>query len=48
MRHYWLWPAGMTRPKRARRAQLSLSTCVLEKTDHLSDTIYRYQHGKAM
>ncbi len=37
-------PAGMSAANRA--AGLGLSHVLLEKTDHLSDTIYRYQKGK--
>ncbi|MEI8154782.1 MAG: NAD(P)-binding domain-containing protein [Hyphomicrobiales bacterium] len=37
-------PAGMSAANRA--AALGLSHVLLEKTDHLSDTIYRYQKGK--
>ncbi|MBB4614421.1 Fe-S-cluster-containing hydrogenase component 2 [Novosphingobium taihuense] len=37
-------PAGMSAAGRA--AQLGLSHVLLEKTDHLSDTIYKYQKGK--
>ena len=37
-------PAGMSAAGRA--AQLGLSHILLEKTDHLSDTIYKYQKGK--
>lgn len=37
-------PAGMSAASRA--AQLGLSHVLLEKTDHLSDTIYKYQKGK--
>lgn len=37
-------PAGLSAAARA--AQLGLSHILLEKTDHLSDTIYRYQKGK--
>ncbi len=29
-----------------RAAELGLSHVLLEKTDHLSDTIYKYQKGK--
>ena len=37
-------PAGMSAAGRA--ARLGLSHVLLEKTDHLSDTIYKYQKGK--
>jgi CRP-like cAMP-binding protein/Fe-S-cluster-containing hydrogenase component 2/thioredoxin reductase len=37
-------PAGLSAAARA--AQLGLSHVLLEKTDHLSDTIYKYQKGK--
>jgi len=37
-------PAGMSAAGRA--AQLKLKHILLEKTDHLSDTIYKYQKGK--
>ncbi len=37
-------PAGLRAAARA--AQLGLSHVLLEKTDHLSDTIYKYQKGK--
>ncbi len=37
-------PAGMSAAGRA--AQLGMSHVLLEKTDHLSDTIYKYQKGK--
>lgn len=37
-------PAGMSAAGRA--AQLKLKHVLLEKTDHLSDTIYKYQKGK--
>ena len=37
-------PAGLSAAARA--AQLGLSHALLEKTDHLSDTIYKYQKGK--
>jgi len=37
-------PAGLSAAARA--AQLKLSHILLEKTDHLSDTIYKYQKGK--
>ena len=37
-------PAGMSAATRA--ATRGLSHILLEKTDHLSDTIYRYQKGK--
>jgi cGMP-dependent protein kinase 2 len=37
-------PAGLSAASRA--ARLSLSHILLEKTDHLSDTIYKYQKGK--
>lgn len=37
-------PAGMSAAGRA--AQLKLSHVLLEKTDHLSDTIFKYQKGK--
>ncbi|MFM9851687.1 MAG: cyclic nucleotide-binding domain-containing protein [Sphingomonadaceae bacterium] len=37
-------PAGLSAASRA--AQLGLSHILLEKTDHLSDTIYKYQKGK--
>ncbi|MEA3017166.1 MAG: hypothetical protein QOI38_1888 [Sphingomonadales bacterium] len=37
-------PAGLGAAARA--AQLGLSHVLLEKTDHLSDTIYKYQKGK--
>ncbi|MFM2370536.1 MAG: hypothetical protein RIS85_258, partial [Pseudomonadota bacterium] len=37
-------PAGMSAASRA--AQLGLSHALLEKTDHLSDTIFKYQKGK--
>ena len=37
-------PAGLSAASRA--AVLGLSHILLEKTDHLSDTIYRYQKGK--
>ncbi len=37
-------PAGMSAAGRA--AALGLSHVLLEKTDHLSDTIYKYQKGK--
>ena len=37
-------PAGLSAAARA--AQLKLSHVLLEKTDHLSDTIYKYQKGK--
>ena len=37
-------PAGLSAAGRA--AALGLSHVLLEKTDHLSDTIYKYQKGK--
>ncbi|MEY2884384.1 MAG: hypothetical protein RL490_2108, partial [Pseudomonadota bacterium] len=37
-------PAGLSAAAHA--AQLGLSHVLLEKTDHLSDTIYKYQKGK--
>ena len=37
-------PAGLSAAARA--AQLKLSHILLEKTDHLSDTIFKYQKGK--
>ena len=37
-------PAGLSAAGRA--AQLGLTHVLLEKTDHLSDTIYKYQKGK--
>ncbi|HEX5776387.1 MAG TPA: NAD(P)-binding domain-containing protein, partial [Caulobacteraceae bacterium] len=37
-------PAGLSAASHA--ARLGLSHVLLEKTDHLSDTIYRYQKGK--
>jgi CRP-like cAMP-binding protein/Fe-S-cluster-containing hydrogenase component 2/thioredoxin reductase len=37
-------PAGMSAAGRA--AQLKIPHILLEKTDHLSDTIYKYQKGK--
>ncbi|MEO9130739.1 MAG: cyclic nucleotide-binding domain-containing protein [Sphingomonas sp.] len=37
-------PAGLSAAARA--TQLKLSHVLLEKTDHLSDTIYKYQKGK--
>ena len=37
-------PAGMSAAGRA--AELGISHVLLEKTDHLSDTIYKYQKGK--
>lgn len=37
-------PAGLSAAARA--AQLGVSHVLLEKTDHLSDTIYKYQKGK--
>lgn len=37
-------PAGLSAAARA--AELGLSHILLEKTDHLSDTIYKYQKGK--
>ncbi len=37
-------PAGMSAATRA--AARGISHVLLEKTDHLSDTIYRYQKGK--
>jgi cGMP-dependent protein kinase 2 len=37
-------PAGLSAASRA--AALGLSHVLLEKTDHLSDTIYKYQKGK--
>ncbi|MET0251791.1 MAG: NAD(P)-binding domain-containing protein, partial [Novosphingobium sp.] len=37
-------PAGMSAASHA--AKLGLSHVLLEKTDHLSDTIYKYQKGK--
>jgi thioredoxin reductase/Fe-S-cluster-containing hydrogenase component 2/CRP-like cAMP-binding protein len=37
-------PAGLSAASRA--AKLGLSHILLEKTDHLSDTIYKYQKGK--
>ncbi|BEV02512.1 cyclic nucleotide-binding domain-containing protein [Novosphingobium olei] len=37
-------PAGMSAASRA--AQLGLDHVLLEKTDHLSDTIFKYQKGK--
>jgi cGMP-dependent protein kinase 2 len=37
-------PAGLSAASRA--AQLGLSHILLEKTDHLSDTIFKYQKGK--
>jgi cGMP-dependent protein kinase 2 len=37
-------PAGLSAASRA--AKLGLSHVLLEKTDHLSDTIYKYQKGK--
>ncbi len=37
-------PAGLSAASRA--AALGLDHIVLEKTDHLSDTIYKYQRGK--
>src|SRR3546814_18665309 len=37
-------PAGLSAAARA--AQLGLGHVLLEKTDHLSDTIFKYQKGK--
>ncbi len=37
-------PAGLSAASRA--AQLGMSHILLEKTDHLSDTIFKYQKGK--
>ena len=37
-------PAGLSAAGRA--AALGMSHVLLEKTDHLSDTIYKYQKGK--
>ena len=37
-------PAGLSAASRA--AVLGLTHVLLEKTDHLSDTIYKYQKGK--
>jgi cGMP-dependent protein kinase 2 len=37
-------PCGMSAGGRA--AQQNVSHVVLERTDHLSDTIYKYQKGK--
>jgi 2-polyprenyl-6-methoxyphenol hydroxylase-like FAD-dependent oxidoreductase len=37
-------PAGLSAASRA--AKLGLSHILLEKTDHLCDTIYKYQKGK--
>jgi cGMP-dependent protein kinase 2 len=37
-------PAGLSAAARA--AELGMSHILLEKTDHLSDTIYKYQKGK--
>ena len=37
-------PAGMSAAAHA--AKLGISHVLLEKTDHLSDTIYKYQKGK--
>lgn len=37
-------PAGLSAAARA--AKLGLSHVLLEKSDHLSDTIHRYQKGK--
>lgn len=37
-------PAGLSAAARA--AQLGLAHVLIEKTDHLSDTIYKYQKGK--
>ena len=37
-------PAGLSAASRA--AVLGLSHVLIEKTDHLSDTIYKYQKGK--
>jgi cGMP-dependent protein kinase 2 len=37
-------PAGLSAASRA--AKLGMSHVLLEKTDHLSDTIYKYQKGK--
>jgi cGMP-dependent protein kinase 2 len=37
-------PAGLSAASRA--AQLGLAHVLIEKTDHLSDTIYKYQKGK--
>ena len=37
-------PAGLSAASRA--GQLGLSHILLEKTDHLSDTIFKYQKGK--
>lgn len=37
-------PAGLSAAARA--AELGLSHVLIEKTDHLSDTIYKYQKGK--
>src|SRR6201995_1566283 len=37
-------PSGMSAAAHA--AQLGISHVLLEKTDHLSDTIYKYQKGK--
>ncbi|MFM5892923.1 MAG: NAD(P)-binding protein, partial [Novosphingobium sp.] len=37
-------PAGLSAAARA--AQLGLSHVLLEKSDHLSDTIFKYQKGK--
>ena len=37
-------PAGLSAASRA--AALGLTHVLLEKTDHLSDTIYKYQKGK--
>ena len=37
-------PAGLSATGRA--AELGIAHVLLEKTDHLSDTIYKYQKGK--
>ena len=37
-------PAGLSAAARA--AELGMRHVLLEKTDHLSDTIYKYQKGK--
>ena len=37
-------PAGLSAASRA--GQLGLSHILLEKTDHLSETIFKYQKGK--
>src|SRR3546814_8451953 len=37
-------PAGLSAASRA--GQLGMSHILLEKTDHLSDTIFKYQKGK--